>query len=99
MSALYKIDKDDSVNFQIFNLVRYGYSEDIVAYIQELRLERLKRDAMYWSNIVNVAPYFEYEAHSTSKKDYKTWIEQAKRIAKAYAIRVAKMQEVVDGLQ
>lgn len=99
MSALRKIDKDDSVDFQIFNLVRYGYSEDIVAYIQELRLERLKRDAMYWSNIVNIAPYYEYEVNSHSNKDYSTWIEQAKRIAKAYAIRVAKMQEVVNGLQ
>lgn len=99
MSALRKIDKDDSVDFQIFNLVRYGYSEDIVAYIQELRLERLKRDAMYWSDIVNVAPYYEYEANSHSDKDYGTWIEQAKRIAEAYAIRVAKLQEVVDGLQ
>lgn len=99
MSALYKIDKDDDVNFQIFNLVRYGYSEDIVAYIQELRLERLKRDAMYWCNIVNVAPYYEYESNSHSNKDYGTWVKQAKRIAEAYTIRVAKMQEVVDGLQ
>lgn len=99
MSALYKIDKDDNVDFQIFNLVRYGYSEDIVAYIQQLRFERLKRDAMYWSDIVNVAPYYEYEAHSASEKDYKTWIEQATRIANAYATRVAKMQEKLDAKQ